>query len=53
MPPLPAFYARPRTLDELVDHTVGRVLDHFGVEHDLVRRWGEQRLRATRLGVTP
>jgi flavin prenyltransferase len=53
MPPLPAFYARPRTLEELVDHTVGRVLDHFGVEHDLVRRWGEQRARATRLGVRP
>jgi flavin prenyltransferase len=42
-PPLPAFYARPRTLEEMVDHTVGRLLDHFGVEHDLVRRWGEQR----------
>ena len=53
MPPLPTFYARPRTLEELVDHTVGRVLDHFGVEHDLVRRWGEQRARATRLGVRP
>jgi len=47
MPPVPAFYARPRTLDEMVDHTVGRVLDHFGVEHDLVRRWGERRTRAT------
>jgi flavin prenyltransferase len=53
MPPLPAFYARPRTLEEMVDHTVGRVLDHFGVEHDLVRRWGEQRAKATRLGVRP
>jgi polyprenyl P-hydroxybenzoate/phenylacrylic acid decarboxylase-like protein len=53
MPPLPAFYARPRTLEELVDHTVGRVLDHFGVEHDLVRRWGEQRAQAARLGVRP
>ncbi|HET9291367.1 MAG TPA: UbiX family flavin prenyltransferase [Actinomycetes bacterium] len=53
MPPLPAFYARPRSLDEMVDHTVGRVLDHVGVEHDLVRRWGEQRARATRLGVRP
>jgi flavin prenyltransferase len=53
MPPLPAFYARPQSLDEMVDHTVGRVLDHFGVEHDLVRRWGEQRQRATRFGVRP
>ena len=43
VPPVPAFYARPRTIDELVDHTVGRVLDHFDVPHDLVRRWGERR----------
>lgn len=48
VPPVPAFYARPRTLDEMVDHTVGRVLDHFGVPHDLVRRWGEQPARAAR-----
>jgi 4-hydroxy-3-polyprenylbenzoate decarboxylase len=43
MPPVPAFYARPRSLDELVDHTVGRALDHFGIELNLVRRWGERR----------
>jgi 4-hydroxy-3-polyprenylbenzoate decarboxylase len=53
MPPVPAFYARPRTLDEMVDHTVGRVLDHFGVRHDLVRRWGEQQARAARPGIRP
>jgi 2,5-furandicarboxylate decarboxylase 2 len=39
-PPVPAFYARPTTVDELVGHTVGRVLDLFGVEHTgLVKRW--------------
>lgn len=43
MPPVPAFYARPRSLDEMVDHTVGRALDHFGVELNLVKRWGERR----------
>ena len=43
MPPVPAFYARPRSLDEMVDHTVGRALDHFGVELNLVRRWGDRR----------
>jgi flavin prenyltransferase len=41
MPPVPAFYHRPRTLDEVVNHTVGRVLDRFGVPHDLSPRWGE------------
>jgi 4-hydroxy-3-polyprenylbenzoate decarboxylase len=47
-PPVPAFYARPATLDEMVDHTVGRALDQLGVAHELVRRWGERR-RAGRL----
>ena len=41
IPPVPAFYSLPKTLDDIIDHTVGRVLDHFGIEHDLVRRWGE------------
>jgi 4-hydroxy-3-polyprenylbenzoate decarboxylase len=45
---VPAFYARPATLDEMVDHTVGRALDQLGVAHELVRRWGERR-RAGRL----
>ena len=47
-PPVPAFYARPATLDEMVDHTVGRALDQLGVAHELVRRWGERR-RSARL----
>ncbi|HWP35835.1 MAG TPA: UbiX family flavin prenyltransferase [Thermodesulfobacteriota bacterium] len=41
LPPVPAFYSRPKTLDDIINHTVGRVLDHFGVPHDIVRRWGE------------
>lgn len=41
MPPVPAFYAKPRTLDEMVGHSVGRALDLFGIDSDLVRRWGE------------
>lgn len=39
MPPLPAFYHRPHSLDDIVMHTVGRVLDHLHIEHDLVERW--------------
>lgn len=46
-PPVPAFYARLRSLDDMVDHTVGRALDQFGVEHERVRRWGERRQRAS------
>src|SRR5215510_897199 len=40
-PPLPAFYAKPASVADIVDHSVGRVLDLFGLETDLVRRWGE------------
>ena len=38
-PPLPALYQRPQSIAEMVDHTVGRVLDQFGIEHGLVPRW--------------
>ena len=41
MPPMPAFYARPKTIDDMIDHTIGRALDLFGIENSLVRRWGE------------
>ena len=39
MPPMPAFYAQPKTLDDLVAHTVGRILDLFGVRSPKVKRW--------------
>ena len=38
-PPVPAFYARPETLEEIVDHTLGRVLDLFDIDAPTVRRW--------------
>jgi 4-hydroxy-3-polyprenylbenzoate decarboxylase len=38
-PPVPAFYARPATIDDLVDHTVGRVLDLFDIDASLAFRW--------------
>lgn len=40
-PPLPAFYAEPQSLDELVDQSVGRTLDLFDIETPLAKRWGE------------
>ncbi len=39
MPPMPAFYAKPKSLDDMVNHTVGRCLDLFDIESDLVNRW--------------
>jgi polyprenyl P-hydroxybenzoate/phenylacrylic acid decarboxylase-like protein len=38
-PPVPAFYSGADSIDGLVNHTVGRVLDLFGVEHDTINRW--------------
>ena len=40
-PPVPGLYSRPQSIDEMVDHTVGRVLDLFGIDTGRVRRWGE------------
>lgn len=39
LPPLPAFYHRPETLDDIINHTVGKILDQFGIEHGLFKRW--------------
>lgn len=41
MPPVPAFYTHPETLDDVVQHTAAKTLDLLGIEHDLIRRWGE------------
>ena len=39
LPPVPAFYHRPRTIEEIVDQTVGKVLDLFDIKQDLYKRW--------------
>ena len=41
MPPVPAFYHRPKTIDDIVNQTVGRALDLFGFDLGMVKRWGE------------
>ncbi len=42
LPAMPSFYGKPETLDDAVDTVVGRILDHLGLDHDLVRRWGQR-----------
>jgi polyprenyl P-hydroxybenzoate/phenylacrylic acid decarboxylase-like protein len=39
MPPVPAFYHQPASIDDLLRHTAGKVLDQFGIDHQLFRRW--------------
>ncbi|MGO7425329.1 3-octaprenyl-4-hydroxybenzoate carboxy-lyase, partial [Rhizobium ruizarguesonis] len=41
MPPVPSFYTLPKSIAEMVDQTVGRALDQFGLHHPTVRRWTE------------
>jgi len=40
LPPMPGFYHLPKTVDDIIDHTVVKVLDQFGVHLDLIKRWG-------------
>ena len=48
LPPVPAFYAAPRTLEDIVDQTVGRTLDLFGFDWPDVKRWGEDVAKSRR-----
>jgi flavin prenyltransferase len=43
-PPMPAFYIKPLTILQLVDHQVARIIDQLGLEHHLIKRWGEESL---------
>lgn len=39
LPPIPAMYAKPQSVDDIIGHTVGKALDQFGIENDLFKRW--------------
>ena len=41
IPPCPSFYSYPQTIEAVIDTVVARVLDHLGINHDLVKRWGQ------------
>ncbi len=45
LPPIPAFYSKPKTIDDIVNHTVGKVLDLLQIDHNLFRRWGSPELK--------
>jgi 4-hydroxy-3-polyprenylbenzoate decarboxylase len=41
LPPIPSFYHHPKTIDDIIDQTVGKVFDYLGIAHNLFQRWGE------------
>jgi 4-hydroxy-3-polyprenylbenzoate decarboxylase len=41
LPPMPSFYHQPKTIDDIIDQTIGKVFDYIGIEHELFNRWGE------------
>ena len=41
LPPVPSFYHYPKTIDDIINQTVGKILDYLEIEHDLFRRWGD------------
>jgi 4-hydroxy-3-polyprenylbenzoate decarboxylase len=44
VPPIPAFYHHPKTIDDIINQSVGKVLDYMGIEHDLFKRWDNTEL---------
>ena len=43
LPPVPSFYHKPETIKDIIDQTIGKVFDFMGIEHNLFKRWGEDK----------
>ena len=43
LPPVPSFYHQPKTIEDIIDQTIGKVLDYIGIEHNLFNRWSDDK----------
>lgn len=41
LPPVPSFYHQPKTIEDIIDQTIGKIFDYFDIRHDLFQRWGD------------
>jgi 4-hydroxy-3-polyprenylbenzoate decarboxylase len=41
LPPVPSFYHQPKTIQDIIDQTIGKTFDYLGIEHQLFKRWGD------------
>jgi len=46
LPPVPSFYHQPKTIEDIIDQTIGKIFDFLGIKHDLFQRWGENSAKA-------
>jgi len=50
LPPVPSFYHMPKTIEDIIDQTIGKIFDFMGIEHNLFNRWGEESKSAEKNG---
>ena len=50
LPPVPSFYHMPKTIEDIIDQTIGKIFDFMGIEHNLFRRWGEESKKSEKNG---
>ena len=43
LPPVPSFYHQPKSIQDIIDQTIGKIFDYLGIQHDLFKRWGENK----------